>query len=145
MVTVVRSDRMAGRRLEWVGRSGIRLLDLGDHLEYAGQSLGRFTLGADGAIDWNSVAEDSVLFSSSSDAVDLAVVLSRYVSNGALVFFWDSLAIPSVRMEVELAVSHLASITESMAEFWIYSPGDRLLVEHAFAGTVTVVRIPSDP
>jgi len=61
------------------------------------------------------------------------------------VFFWGSLAIPSVKMGLESSVSHLPGIMESIPEFWIYSPSDQVVLEHSFSGVVTVAHMPADP
>jgi hypothetical protein len=145
MVRVVRADQQDGRRLAWVGRSGVELLDLGEHLQYEHESLGRYSRGSDGAIEWSVVADGLVLCSMDSDSIELSNVIQEYAqSAGSLVFFWESLAIPSVKMESESAVSHLSSIMESMPEFWVYSPSDRVVLENSFSGVVTVAHVPAD-
>lgn len=145
MVRVVRADQLGGRRLAWAGRSGVELLDLGEHLQYEHESLGRYPRGSDGAIEWSAVADDLLLRSVESDSIDLSSVIQQYAPDaGGIVFFWGSLAVPSVKMEIELAISHLSSIMESMPEFWIYSPSDRVVLEHSFSGVLTVARVPAD-
>jgi hypothetical protein len=143
---MVRADQQDGRRLAWVGRSGVELLDLGEHLQFERESLGRYSRGSDGAIDWSAVADDLVLCSMDSDSIELSNIIQEYAPGaGILVFFWGSLAIPSVKMESESAVSHLSSIMESMPEFWVYSPSSRVVLENSFSGVVTVAHVPADP
>ncbi|GIJ00618.1 hypothetical protein Slu03_29950 [Sediminihabitans luteus] len=78
-----------------------------------------------------------------SGSADLTAVIQQFASGpGSLVFFWASLAVPSVEMEYELSISLLPEITESLPEFWIYSPRDRIVVENSFDGVVTVARVP---
>lgn len=145
MVKVARAGQQSGRLLTWVGRSGVELLELGEHLQYEHQSLRRYPQGSDGAIDWNAVPGGLVLMSIESDSIDLSAVIRRSAPGaGDLVFLWGSSVVPSVRMEMEVALSHLTVIIETEPEFWIYSPSDQVLLEHSFSGVVTVARVPAD-
>lgn len=139
MVRVVR----AGRRPAWAGRPGVELLDLDTHLRYERESLGRFPRRSDGTVEWDEVAEGSVLSSAESDSVDLATVLRQSTPTAAsLVFLWGSMDVPSVRMAPEVATEHLPAIEESTPEFWIFAPDDRVLLEQTFSGVVTVAHVP---
>lgn len=145
MVRVVRGDQSHGRRIAWAGRSGVKLLDLAEHLEYERKSLRAFPRGSDGAIVWGSVTRDVVLYSADSDSIDFCRILEEYApSAGTLIFFWGSLAIPTVEMEFDSTRSHLSEIAESKPEFWIYSPGDRVVLEKSFSGVLTVAQVPAN-
>jgi hypothetical protein len=145
MVRVVREDQQGGRRLTWVGRSGVRLLSLDQHLQYERESLSRYPRNPDGAIEWGAVADELVLCSVDSDSIELSAVVREYFPKaGSLIFFWESLTVPSVEMGIESCVPRLSDITESAPEFWIYSPGDRVVVELSFSGVVTAAHVPMD-
>jgi hypothetical protein len=144
MVRVVRAAGPGERLLGWSGRTGVELLDLAEHLRYERDTLGRFPRRSDGAIEWNVVDQSRVIYSADGESVALQdVVRQHFQDGGSLVFFMDSLAIPTVRMEFEQAVTHLPNLVESVPEFWICSPDKEVLLEYAFAGAVTVARIPA--
>ena len=78
-----------------------------------------------------------------SGSIELSTVIQRFTPKASsLIFFWESLTVPSVEMGLESSLSHLPDITESVPELWVYSPGDRIVVESSFSGVVTVARIP---
>jgi len=121
----------------------VQLLNLDQHLQYERESLSRYPRNSDGTIEWGTVADELVLCSVDSDSVELSAVIQQFAPNaGSLIFFWGSLAVPSVEMGLESCVSHLSDITESVPEFWIYSPGDRVVVELSFSGVVTAAQVP---
>lgn len=145
MVRVVRSDQQGDRRLIWVGRPGVELLTLDQHLRYERESLSRYPRNSDGTIEWSAVNDGLVLGSLDSDSIELSNVIQQFAPNsGSLVIFWESLAMPSVETVFESARPYLSGIMESVAEFWVYSPIDRVLVENSFFGVVTVARVPAD-
>ena len=145
MVRVVRADQQGDRRLTWVGRPGVQLLSLVQHLQYERESLSRYPRNSDGAIEWGAVADELVLCSMESDSIELSTVIQQFAPKAdSLIFFWESLAVPSVEMGLESSISHLPEITESVPELWIYSPGDRIVVEISFSGVVTAARVPVD-
>jgi hypothetical protein len=145
MVRVVRADQQGDRRLTWVGRPGVQLLSLDQHLRYERESLSLYPRNSDGAIEWGAVADGLVLCSMESDSIELSTVIQQFAPKaGSLIFFWESLAVPSVEMGLESSISHLMDITESVPELWIYSPGDRIVVEISFSGVVTAARVPVD-
>ncbi|MCQ4200829.1 hypothetical protein M4J06_004789 [Streptomyces coelicoflavus] len=123
----------------------MQLLSLVQHLQYERESLSRYPRKSDGGIEWGAVADDLVLCSMESDSIELSTVIQQFVPKAdSLIFFWESLAVPSVEMGIESSISHLPEITESVPELWIYSPGDRIVVEVSFSGVVTVARVPVD-
>ncbi|WP_432091669.1 hypothetical protein [Streptomyces sp. NRRL F-5630] len=143
MVRVVRADQQGGRRLTWVGRPGVQLLNLDQHLQYERESLSHYPRSSDGAISWGAVADGLVLSSMESGSIELSAVIQQFAPRAdSLIFFWESLAVPSVEMGLEFSISRLLDIAESVPEFWIYSPGDRIVVESSFSGVVTVAHIP---
>ncbi|SCD69478.1 hypothetical protein GA0115234_104220 [Streptomyces sp. DvalAA-43] len=144
MVRLVRADKQTNRRLTWVGRSGVQLLTLDQHLRYEHESLGRYPRNSDGAIEWSAVADELVLCSMDSDSTEQSTVIQQFTPKiGNLIFFWGSLAVPSVEMGVESSLTHLPGIAEFTPEFWIYSPGDHIVVELSFSGVVTAARVPA--
>lgn len=146
MVRVVRADQQGDRLLTWAGQPGVQLLNLDQHLQYERESLRRYPRSSDGAITWGAVADDLVLRSMGSDSVQLSSVVQQFAPMaGSLIFFWANLSIPSIEMGLESSILHLPIIAESAPEFWIYSPGDRIMVESSFFGVVTVAHIPVAP
>lgn len=139
MVRVVRAGPQSVRSLTWEGRPGVELLDLKGHLQYERESIGQFPRSLDGTIDWEKVPADLVVGPVDSDAASLIRKLSG--ESGRLVFFWESLAVPSVEMDSSLAFSLLSEIIEKYAEFWIYIPGSGLVVECAFSGAWTAAQV----
>jgi hypothetical protein len=123
----------------------VQLLNLDQHLQYERESLSRYPRSSDGAIEWGAVADELVLCSAESDSIELSAVIQQFAPNaGSLIFFWESLSVPSVEIGLESCVSHLSEITESVPEFWIYSPDDRIVVELSFSGVVTAAHVPVD-
>ncbi|MFT2016418.1 hypothetical protein ACMA1D_11325 [Streptomyces sp. 796.1] len=121
----------------------MQLLNLDRHLQYEHESLSHYPRSSDGAIAWDAVADGLVLSSMESGSVDLGVAIQQFAPKaGGLIFFWESLAVPSVEMGLQFSISHLSDIAESVPEFWVYSPGDRIVVESSFTGVVTVAHIP---
>ncbi|MFJ7194788.1 MULTISPECIES: hypothetical protein [unclassified Streptomyces] len=91
------------------------------------------------------MADELVLCSMNSDSTELSNVIAQFTPNAdSLIFFWESLAVPSVEMGLKSTVSHLPDITEFAPELWIYSPADRIVVEISFFGTVTAARVPAE-
>ena len=143
MVQVVRADQQGGRRLTWVGRPGVQLLNLDQHLQYEHESLGHYPRSSDGAIAWGAVADGLVLSSMDPGSIELSSVIQQFAPKASsLIFFWESLAVPSVQMELESSISHLPDIMEYVPELWIYSPADNIVVESSFSGVVTVAHVP---
>ncbi|GAA1337517.1 hypothetical protein GCM10009660_19520 [Catellatospora bangladeshensis] len=121
------------------------MLSLDRHLQYERESLGRYPRNSDGAIEWCAVAGGLVLCSMESDSIELSAAIRQFAPKAdSLIFFWESLAVPSVEMGLESSISHLPDITESVPELWIYSPGDRVVVESSFSGVVTAAHVPVD-
>ncbi|MFJ8795222.1 hypothetical protein [Streptomyces sp. NPDC102462] len=121
----------------------MQLLSLDQHLQYERESLSRYPRNADGAIEWGAVADGLVLCSMESDSIELSTVLHQFAPKAdSLIFFWENLAVPSVEMRLESSISYLPDITECVPELWIYSPGDRVIVEISFSGVVTVAHVP---
>ncbi|WP_132287034.1 hypothetical protein [Kribbella sp. VKM Ac-2568] len=121
------------------------MLNLDQHLRYERESLSRYPRNPDGTIEWGPVPDGLVLSSMDSDSVELSTAIQHATPNaGSLIFFWGSLAVPTVEMGLEFTVTHLSDITESVPEFWIYSPSDRVVVELSFSGVVTAANMPVD-
>ncbi|MEV0445945.1 hypothetical protein AB0I84_45215 [Streptomyces spectabilis] len=121
------------------------MLSLDQHLRYERESLSRYPRNSDGAIEWGAVADDLVLCSMESDSIELSTVIQQFAPKaGRLIFFWESLAVPSVEMGIESCISHLPGIAESVPELWIYSPDDRIVVEISFSGVLTAAHVPAD-
>ncbi|MCI3933950.1 hypothetical protein [Streptomyces sp. AN091965] len=119
------------------------MLSLDQHLQCERESISRYPRNSDGAIEWAAVTDDLILCSVDSDSVELSTVIQRFTPKASsLIFFWESLAVPSVKMEIESATPRLLDITESVPEFWIYSPRDQTVVEISFSGGVTAARVP---
>ncbi|GHJ39774.1 hypothetical protein [Streptomyces sp. TS71-3] len=145
MVRLARTEQREGRKLTWVGRPDVLLLDLDQHLRYEHESLGRFPRHSDGTIAWAEVSADLVLVSTDEDTADLDALIRQHCAGAkGLVVFWGSLALPSAQLPLGAALSHLSQITDSHPEFWIYDPEDSVLMENTFAGRVTVARVPTD-
>lgn len=106
------------------------MLNLDQHLRYERESLSCYPRNSDGTIDWGVVADELVLCSMDSESADLSSVIQQFAPNaGNLIIFWESLAVPSVEAGLECIASHLSDITDFVPEFWIYSPGDCVVVE----------------
>ncbi|MGI5428160.1 hypothetical protein [Streptomyces sp. CA-179760] len=121
----------------------MQLLNLDQHLQYERESLSHYPRSSDGAIAWDAVADGLVLSSMESGSIDLSTVIQQFAPKASsLIFFWESLAVPSVEIGLESPISYLPDIMESVPELWIYSPGGRIVVESSFSGVVTVARIP---
>ncbi|MFF4602815.1 hypothetical protein ACFY12_08700 [Streptomyces sp. NPDC001339] len=119
------------------------MLSLDQHLQYERESLSRYPRNSDGSIEWGAVADDLVLCSMELDSIELRTVIQQFAPKASsLIFFWESLAVPSVEMGIEFSISHLLDITESVPELWIYSPGDRIVVEISFSCVVTAAHVP---
>lgn len=145
MARVVRAGQQSDRRLTWVGRPGVQLLNLGQHLQHERESLSHYPLSSGGAIAWDAVTDGLVLSSAESGSTELSTVIQQFTPQaGSLIFFWGSLAVPSVEMGLELPISHLPEIVESVPELLVYSTGDRVVVENSFTGVVTVAQIPGE-
>lgn len=124
MVRVVRADQQDDRRLTWVGRPGVQLLSLDQHLQYERESISRYPRNSDGVIEWGAVDDGLVLCSMESSSIELSTIIQQFAPKaGSLIFFWESLAVPSVEMELESSISHLTDIAESVPEFAIRSIG----------------------
>ncbi|WP_146252084.1 hypothetical protein [Xylanimonas oleitrophica] len=63
---------------------------------------------------------------------------------GRMVIFWDSLAIPSVEVDIGLLSRFWPEVVGQHAEFCVYFPEEAILVELSFAGRVTVAKVPKD-
>ncbi|MFF0161824.1 hypothetical protein ACFYRY_30440 [Streptomyces sp. NPDC005263] len=121
----------------------MQLLNLDQHLQYERESLSHYPRSSDGAIVWGAVADGLVLSSMESGSIELSTVIQQFAPKASsLIFFWESLAVPSVEIGLESSISYLPDIMESVPELWIYSPGGRIVVESSFSGVVTVARIP---
>jgi hypothetical protein len=145
MVRVARSPEGSGRSLVWVARPGVVLLDLEEHLRYERESLRRFPRSTSGAISWDAVSDDVILFSSESENVDSKGLLQQWSpQDQSLIFFWANLAIPSVKLTPEMAQSHLPDILETISEFWVYSIGGNVIFEESFDGIFTISQIPEE-
>lgn len=145
MVQVARGSNQEGRLLAWQGRPGVSLLSLAEHLEYERASLGRYPRNSDGTIAWGDVSNECLLFSAEAESIGLSELIEQFMPTAdSLVFFWSSLAMPSVKMKPELAISQSPAIEDSIPEFWIYSPQEQLIMESSFSGTVTVAHIPTE-
>ncbi|MFE3940279.1 hypothetical protein ACFXPV_00110 [Streptomyces sp. NPDC059118] len=122
----------------------MQLLTLDQHLRYEHESLGRYPRDADGAIEWSAVADELVLSSTDSDSIEQSTIIQQFTPKASsLIFFWGSLAVPSVEMGIESSLSHLPDIAEFAPELWIYSPGDHIVVELSFSGVVTAAHVPA--
>ncbi|MFC7306792.1 hypothetical protein ACFQVC_21490 [Streptomyces monticola] len=123
----------------------MKLLNLDEHHRYDRESLSRYPRKSDGTIEWAMATDGSVLCSMDSDSIDMSSVIQQFAPrSGTLIFFWESLAVPSVEMGLESSLAHLPGITETFPEFWIYSPSDRVVVELSFSGVVTAAYAPAD-
>jgi hypothetical protein len=143
LLRAARADPSGDRRVSWVTRPGVKLLDVEQHLRYERESLGSLPRHPDGTLDLDAAGDESVLLSAYSESVDLGSVIQAYVTPGGdVVFFWDSPAVPSLRTSAELAVRWLPEITREFAEFWLFAPDDRILLESSVSGLVTVARVP---
>ncbi|MET7762357.1 hypothetical protein ABZS71_10035 [Streptomyces sp. NPDC005393] len=146
MVRLVRSGEGGGRSLTWVGRPGVTLLDLDEHTRYEQGSLRRFPRSGSGAVSWDQVPDDLILFSADSETVNLEDALRRWSPDQrSLVFFRGNLAMPSVKMSHEVTWPLLPDISDKVPEFWVYAIDDDILFEESFDGTFTVSRIPGKP
>ncbi|WP_143659482.1 hypothetical protein [Streptomyces sp. MP131-18] len=120
-------------------------MDLNQHLRYERQSLSRYARNSDGTIEWGSVADSVVLDSTDLHSIELGAAFRRFAPNAdSLIFFWGSLAIPSVKIGLEASLSCLPGIVESCSEFWVYFPAVRVVVECSFFGMVTAGHVPTD-
>ncbi|MEU9994549.1 hypothetical protein [Streptomyces sp. NPDC050848] len=144
MVRLVRGDGQGDKRLVWVGRPGIELLDLESHLQVERDTLGRLPRNPDATVDWNAVEPGLVICSLETESADVDAILREYAPGaGSLVFLWGSVVIPSVEMTSEVARDQISAILESSPEFWICSPKNRVLMEFSFSGSLTVAQLPA--
>ncbi|MCF6423974.1 hypothetical protein [Amycolatopsis tucumanensis] len=122
----------------------MKLLDPAEHLRNERESLGRYPRNSDGAIDWTAVPEELVISSTNRDSPGLDAIIQQFVSGvGNIVVFWGSLAIPSLELSCEDFLAHLSDVLDSnIADFWIYSPSDDVVLEFSFFGVVTVAHLP---
>ncbi len=145
MVQVVRASGQEGRLLTWQGWLGVSLLSLDEHLQYERESLSQYPRNSDGTIAWGDVRDEHLLLSVDSGSNELSAVIERFTPKAdSLIFFWASLAMPSVKMKPELAISHSPEIEDSIPEFWIYSPHEKIVIESSFSGMLTVARVPTE-
>lgn len=142
MVRLARAGEASDRRIVWLGRPGVKLLDIQEHRRYERESLGGYPRDADGTVEWAEVPEGIVICSSDSDCIDIEqLVEANFSKSSDLFFFWGILAIPSVKMNTETALANISGIVEKNPEFWMYSPEDQLFLEHAFSGSVTLAHV----
>jgi hypothetical protein len=121
-------------------------LDLEHHLVYERQSLARFPRRSDGSIVWGQVDAAFIIEARPAEVDIPEIVLSGFKEiGGEIVFFWGSLAIPSVVVGVNDITQYMSHIIDLMPEFWMYSPTGRIVLELAFSGGVTVARVPTGP
>lgn len=120
-------------------------MNFGQHLQYERESLGRYSRDLYGGIKWGAEDDDLVLCSIELEFIELSSVIHQFTpGSGSLIFFWGDLAVPSVMMDLKSCLSHLPDIEHSFPDFWIYAPGDRVVVEISFSGVVTAARVPQD-
>lgn len=124
--------------LTWVGRPGVRLLDVHEHLRSEAASVRRFPQNRDGSIAWAEVAGELVV---RAEDEDTHVIEDFLREGGDLVILWGSPTIPSVLLKATEALPAISEILDVDAVFWMYRPGV-LLERNAFEGTVTVGLIP---
>ncbi|GAA3014500.1 hypothetical protein [Actinokineospora diospyrosa] len=134
---------LADKKLLWVGRPGVELLDFERHYRYENESLHRFPQHRDGTIDWTAVDSGLVLDEASTE---FEVAMSRWLRlvGDRVVVIWSEVVVPSVMIAVDLFAELLADIAGTFAEFWVYSPDARVLVENTFAGQLTAARLPDN-
>jgi hypothetical protein len=144
MVRLVRGDGQDGRRLVWVGRPGIELLDLESHLQVERDTLERFPRTPDATVDWSSVEPGLVICSSEVESADLDAIFRDYTPGASnFIIIWGSITIPSVKVDSTVARDHISAVLDSTPEFWIYSPKNRVLMEFSFSGSLTVAELPA--
>lgn len=98
MVKVARSKETGGPSLTWVGRPGITLLSLSEHLQYERASPGRFPRARSGAIACELVPDILILFASESETLNLHHMLKQWAQQTEdFIFLWGNMATPSVR------------------------------------------------
>ena len=142
LVKVVRASPGSDRLLMWVGQTGVQLLGQEEDLKYQRESLNCYSHNSSGTIDWEAVDKDLIIYEGDRDDLDPVELIKRYVSNASiLVFLWSNALLPSVRMTSGVAMEKLPGVVQSIREFWIYSPEDKLVIEYPFLGSVTVARV----
>lgn len=125
--------------------SGVRVLDAAEDAQRSGESLGRFAAQDGVTLAWPDgpgVARSRWV----DDADRVAQVdrsLAARVNGGArVVLVPDNLVVPSVELPVEVLRAHLPAVAEAFAGFWVFSPGDRLLVDCRWDGGLVVGPVP---
>lgn len=142
LVRPTRSDDVPGRKISWLGREGVKLLDLADHLAYERQSVGRLPRASDGSVEWEHVTGASVLQAGTSTPAMLRSIGAEWISGlDQYVFFWGVLAAPSAIVRGSLARDLLITTADIFPDFWVFSPTSSILIESSFVGRVTVAKI----
>ncbi|MEU4599332.1 hypothetical protein [Nocardia sp. NPDC023988] len=145
--SIIRAARVdiGGRpRTGWVGRSGVKFLDLHQHDEYEEASIRRFSRRSDGTVVWGEVPKSLVLKAGDCDSLDIVDTIQEFMpDSNILIFFWDSLLMPSVEMENQYLKAYIGGIIAQVAEFWVYSPDGQVLIENTLRGEITAAKVPS--
>ncbi|WP_181701369.1 hypothetical protein [Nocardia sp. GTS18] len=144
MIRAVRVDVGGRPRIGWVGQPGVKFLDLHQHDEYEEASIRRFSRRSDGTVNWGEVSKSLVLKAGDCDSLDIMETIQEFMSDSnILVFFWDSLLMPSVEMKNQYLKAYISGIIAQVAEFWVYSPSGRVLIENTLRGEITAAKVPS--
>lgn len=141
--SLVRLAKEPGAAATWVGRDGVHLLTLEEHLRVERESLGAFPRRPDGTIDW-SQSPDSVVSSTSADSTALAAQLDALTpETDAFVVMWGSLAIPSIRVEAHTGALLATELVSRSTELWIRCEPGPMLVEYSyFNDTLVTAKVP---
>jgi hypothetical protein len=126
MVHLVRTP--SGR--EWVARDGVKLLDAKAHSAIERAVFGEYRRHSDGTIDWEKFDPGAVILSLSASAQALRDSVEALAEGARLfTFLWDSIAVPSVTVGREIALSLATVAVEKFAEFWIVTAPLPMLFE----------------
>ncbi|NYH52041.1 hypothetical protein HNR06_001630 [Nocardiopsis arvandica] len=135
-------DRSSGRRC-WKARSDIEIIGLDSYVLLARESIRRFPWKPDTSIDWDSLPEGMDIWSSSSEDASLDSFTPQvFPDPGDLVFFWEPISVPSVKVKAKEAPVYHEDIEEAFSNFWVYSIEGSVLVEKSFSGVMTASKIP---
>jgi hypothetical protein len=140
--SMVRLSRVPEGGIGWVGREGIELLDLDAHRVAEG-SFRQFPRRSDATIKRDKMASGAVIDSTNTVGERRLAALDEHVSDRErIVFIWDSLAVPSVRVPRSVADGLVTETVDTFAEFWVNCDASWFLVEFSlFKNRPVVARV----
>lgn len=126
-------------------RERTRLLGADENSQMEARSIDRLPQTSWGTIDWEGLpllGRREVALDADAERL-LADWMGQYFSpDFRVVIFWGNLVVPSVEMPATVAALHLSDILATSHDFWVYGPGDAVIIEYYHEGVMTAGRIP---